>query len=732
MELKKNRSMNIGAAILALIFFLLFFLVMGRYFYIGYTQKVEGVPIQKYALDVWTKSQTIDARRGTIYDQNGEVIAEDIPSYTVQAILSKDYPNHIKDINETVTKLAPLLEMPPEKMRKILTEGTEKGRFQVEFGSYGKKLSHTLMAEIKDLELEGIIFTEETKRYYPNQKFAAHLIGFTKEQENEERVGVMGLEKSLNKYLKESDGRLTYQSDKEGYKLPDPNEMISKPKPGYDVYLTIDEKIQLFVEEAMNTVQEKYNPKRIVTIVADPKTGKILAMSSRPSFNPNIRDIENYTNYAISAPFEPGSTMKIFTLAAAIEEGVYNGDEKYQSGQYRYSKKDKPVHDHNDVGWGKITFDEGVRKSSNVAFSILAREKLGFNRLETYLFDRFKLTQKTGIDLPNESSGFKLFKYESEKVSTAFGQGTSITPIQQIQAATAIANGGKMMKPYVIDRIVNPGNEEVVVDHQSEVAGTPISADTAKKVRDLLRTVVTDGTGKAYDIEGYEVAGKTGTAQVTGDDHKYMVGYDKYVFSFMGMAPKDDPKLLVYVAVDQPDLVKDGKYESTSAPTSYIFNSVMKNSLQYLSIDPEDGKQSSNKDESIELSDYKGQSATTVSKELEAKGLKAIIVGSGNQIIGQMPLPGKKVLPNETIFLRTDGRIQLPDFTGWSRIEVLRYANVAGLNKVSISGSGFVVSQNIQAGKEVNENSSLTLNLSPPKSAVEKDEKEIGNNKQEE
>jgi penicillin-binding protein 2B len=719
MELKKNRNMNIGAVILTLIFILLFLFVMGRYFYIGYTHKVEGVPIQEYALDVWTKSQTIDAKRGAIYDRNGEVIAEDIPSYTVVAMLTDKYDNEVVDIDQTVAKLAPLLDMPSDRMREILSEGKEDGRFQVEFGSFGRKISHTLMSKINELDLSGIDFIEETKRYYPNQTFASHLIGFTKEQEEGERTGVMGLEKTLDEYLKESDGKLTYQSDgsKEGYKLPNPEEVISKPKEGYNVHLTIDEKIQLFVEEAMSKVQEKYNPKRMMAIVADPKTGKILAMSSRPSFNPNIRDIENYTNYAISAAFEPGSTMKIFTLAAAIQEGVYKGSEQYQSGSYRYSDRDRPIHDHNDVGWGMITFDEGVRRSSNVAFSIIAKEQLGYDRLETYLFDKFRLTHKTGIDLPNESAGVKRFKWQSEKISTAWGQGTSITPIQQIQAATAIANDGKMMKPFVIDKIVNPANNEVVVDHKAEVVGTPISSDTAKKVRDLLRTVVTDGTGTSYNIDGYEVAGKTGTAQIS-ENGKWLTGWDDYVFSFIGMAPKDDPRLLVYVAIDRPDL-DDEKYESGSKPVSQIFNAIMKNSLQYLSIEPNEGNQSNKFDHSIKLDDYSGKSANTVVKELESKGIKPVLIGTGDRIIEHYPLAGKEVLKNEIIFLKTEGAITIPDMTGWSRVEVLRFANAAGLDKVSISGLGFTTTQSIPTGESINENSNLVVKLEQPTSTFE-------------
>jgi penicillin-binding protein 2B len=709
MEQKKNRNMNKGAVILTLLFILLFLFAISRFGYVGYTQQVKGVPIKDYASDVWTKAATIDAKRGTILDKNGEVIAEDIPSYTVQAILDDTYPNHVKDVEKTVQQLAPLIDMPKDKMTELLS----KDRFQVEFGSYGRKLSHSTMTEIKSLKLGGIVFVEETKRYYPNQIFASHVIGFTTEKENGEREGIMGLESTLNKYLQESDGEVTYQSDKDGFKLPDPNEVITKPKNGYNVHLTIDEKIQLFLEQEMSKVQKKYKPKRMVVIVADPKTGQILAMGSKPSFNPNLRDIEDYTNYAISSPFEPGSTMKIFTLAAAIEEGVYNGSGQYQSGSYTYNNIDKPIHDHNGKGWGTITFDEGVRQSSNVAFSIIAKEQLGYDRLGTYLFDKFMLGKKTGIDLPNEAEGIKQFQWESEKITTAFGQGTAVTPIQQIQAATAIANDGKMMKPYVINKIVNPDTQEVVVDHKSEVIGTPVSSQTAKQVRDLLRSVVTDGTGKSYDIDGYDVAGKTGTAEVVGENGKYMNGWDDYIFSFLGMAPKDDPKLLVYVAIDQPNL-NDEDYEPGSSPVSQIFNSVMKNSLQYLSIEPSESVDQNKLEQTIKLSDYKDKSVGTTKKELLENGLTPIILGSGKKVINQVPKSGENILKAEQVFLLSEGNIAMPDLLGWSKIEVLRLAEVIGLDNVSTTGNGFVTNQSIPKGETVNDSSNLVIKLSPP------------------
>ncbi|WP_257350559.1 penicillin-binding protein [Pseudalkalibacillus decolorationis] len=738
MNTKKNPNINKGAVILSLIFILLFFVVTGRYFYLGWTGEAEGVDLHDVAEEKWTREKPLDAKRGTFYDRHGEVIAEDIPAYTVIAILDKNHTDRVKDPEKAAAKLAPLLDMSESRLVDLMSK---KEAYQVELGPGGDKISHSKMKKIKALDISGIDFIRKTKRYYPNQTFASHITGFTTYNENGKREGAMGLERTLDEYLREEDGKLIYQSDRKGYKLPDPNEVMVEPKNGHNVHLTIDENIQLYLEQAMSKVDEEYDPKRMIGIVADPKTGKILAMSNRPSFNPNERDIDNYTNYAIGARFEPGSTMKVFTLAAAIEEGVYNGDATYKSGSYTTSYGEK-INDHNGgKGWGTITYDEGVRKSSNVAFMRIAKEQLGFGKLYEYLTKKFEFDQKTGIDLPGEADSRIQFEYETEKLTTAFGQGTAITPIQQIQAATAIANGGKMMKPYVIEKIVNPENDKVIQNHEPDVVGNPISKETSQKVRDLLRTVVTDGTGKPYNIEGYEVSGKTGTAQIPDPKGGYLTGWDNYIFSFLGMAPKDDPKLLVYVAVDRPDLDLES-YESGSEPVSQVFNFVMKNSLQYLNIVPEESN-SNEKEKSeqsgIPLADYEGQSSEEVQKGLKEKGLDVLVLGEGDNVVAQAPFPDTTVLKGEKVIVRTDGKVKMHDLAGWSRSEVMQVARILKLKTPEFVGNGYAVLQSIAPNAVVKEGSSLVVELKSPQEIAEaqqddkeKDKKEKGKEEKEE
>lgn len=715
MKRVKNPIINRRAATILFIFLLLFLILFSRFFYIELTKQVNGHDINVLAEKIWTDTKTIEAQRGTIYDRKGNVIAQDIPSYTIYAIVDESYPNHVKDPKQTASLLAPILDLPQEEIEDKLVKGKEEGRFQVEFGSHGRKLTQGKKSEIDELNLDGIGFVRQSKRYYPNQTFASHIIGFTNENdEQHSQVGIMGLEKSLNDHLTEKNGKVTFKRDQSGVKLPVPDEEIEKPKHGQHVYLTIDENIQMFVEQALDEVVETYNPERAIAIVVNPKTGEVLGLSNRPSFNPNKRDVTNYSNDAISSRFEPGSTMKIFTLAAAIEEGVYNGNETFQSGRYKvYSDT---VSDHNNgQGWGTITFDEGVRRSSNVAFSILARDKIGTERFYQYLVD-FGFDQPTGIDLPDEVNSAIRYDAEIEKVTTSFGQGTAVTPIQQVQAATAIANDGVMMQPHVIQKIVDPESNETIKENTPKIAGEPISSETAEKVLDILETVVEDGTGRSFAIEGYQIAGKTGTAQIPSPEGGYMKGWGNNIYSFIGFAPKDDPELIVYTAVDRPKLEL---YELGSQATSMLFKAITQNSLQYLNIKPDESKafqddSNGNDEMGFTLEDYSGQSITEVRETLEDNGLQVEILGDENQtVMKQIPFPGSTLLQGERVVLRSEGNVSLPDLTGWSLADAMKIINLMNLD-YEITGTGYVRNQSIQANEQIREGDLLELELAPP------------------
>ena len=729
---KKQPYMNFGAAGLFALFGLLFFILLFRYFSIQFTGEVGSQPLAAKAQQKYSRTGNLDAARGVIYDKKGEVISEDTTAYTLIAILDKKMttnpkkPNHVSDPEKTARELAKYIKMEESEIYSILT----KDQFQVEFGKAGRDISHQTKKEIEALKLPGITFKRDSKRFYPNGVFASHLIGYADRIEEEDGtysyVGKMGIEKTLNDELTGKDGQINYESDLWGYLLPNGEQKVTPAQNGNDVYLTIDKKIQTFLEDAMNKVVEEYNPKKIIAIVADPKTGEILAMGQRPSFHPKTKEgIDNsWHNEAIETSFEPGSTMKIFTLAAAIEENKFDPNELFQSGSYKVTSKDMPIHDHKRSGWGTISYLEGVQRSSNVAFAKLANEKIGFEKFREYL-TKFGFDQPTGIDLPSETTGKIQFTWPIEKATTAYGQGTAITPIQQIQAATAIANNGKMMKPQVIDKIVNHDTGEIINDITPEVVSSPISAKTAKEVRDILETVVTNketGTGTRYQIDGYSVAGKTGTASIPDPKGGYLDGQEDYIFSFLGMAPKDDPKLIVYVAVQQPEI---DHYSMGSIPVSLVFNPVMKNSLQYLNIQPLQQEKSS----TTKLADLEGQGVTETMKQLEKSDLEVVILGKGSKVTGQLPAANTNVLEGEKIIIKTGGDLAAPDMTGWSLRDVMKVAKLSGV-KLNSTGSGYVVKQNITEGAVLRKGDFLIVDLKTPEEVLklEEENKEANEN----
>nr|WP_241680122.1 penicillin-binding protein [Metabacillus mangrovi] len=708
--------MNRGAAALALVFAVLFFIITGRFLYIQLTGQVDGQVLAARAAQKYEKQQSLEASRGAILDRNGEAIAEDTSAYTLVAILDETLttnpkkPQHVIDKDKTAEKLAPILDIEKSEALGFL----EKDAKQVEFGADGRNLSQTEKLKIEKLKLPGIAFIKNQKRFYPNGVFASHIIGYAqKDEETGKTSGMLGLEKSLDRYLQEKDGLIKYNSDQFGWKLPGSKDKITKPDNGSSVYLTLDQKIQTFLEDSMNQAVKDYNPEKVMAVVADPKTGKILAMSQRPSFNPNTRDITNFYNDIIGYPFEPGSTMKMYTVAAAIEQGVYNGDASYKSGGYKIGKR--TIRDHNKTGWGTITYNEGFARSSNVAMINLAM-KIGPDAYADYM-EKFGFGSKTGIDLPGEEAG-KINSDSSISLATAsFGQGSTATVIEQIQAATAIANDGQMMKPYIIDQITDPDTKKVVEKNEPKKLGKPISASTAKQVRDLMGSVVTskNGTGKPFAIEGYDVAGKTGTAQLPGKDGRYMTGKENYLFSFMGMAPKDDPRLLVYVAVQQPELEPT---ETGSMTTSSIFKTVMQNSLQYLQIQPDQaaGQKVKDKDKEPEnpvMDSYIGKNAKDSSGKLRSLSAEPVILGTGSSVEAQNPSEGSVLTKDEKIFLYTGGKAKMPDLSGWSKRDVMKLADLLQL-RVSFSGEGFSAKQSIPAGTPVSSNTLLTVELKPP------------------
>lgn len=695
--MKDSNNGNWKLNLLFGIFVALFLFIVGRFAFIQVTGEVQGVDLQEWANRQRTNYSEIPARRGYIVDRNGMQLAQDLTIYRLYAIVDEDFSpnpetriNHVANLEETANGIAPIIGMEAEEVYSILKSGVDKGLFQVEFGRNGSQLSREQKEQIEALKLPGVHFIEEAKRYYPNGIFASQLIGLAQSNDEHQITGITGIEAQLDDYLRGENGSISFHRDKYNTKLLNSNEVIVEAKDGYDVKLTIDQKIQTILEDAMSYVEEMYEPERMTATVIDPKTGEILAMSNRPSYNPNkLGEVENWYNDVVSTPIEPGSTVKVFTIAAAIEEGVYNPNETFKSGSFKIDQIERPITDWNQ-SWGMITYDEGFQRSSNVAMSKIVWDKLGPDRYLEYL-RAFHFDQPTGIDLPREQAGTLLYRYPVEQLTTSFGQGSTVTPIQVVKAATAIANDGKMMKPYVIKQITDPNTGENVLEKEPEVVGEPISKETADQVLKAMESVITSnvGTGRnRYNLESYTVAGKTGTAQISGGSSGYLVGHENYIFSFLGMAPSDDPKLIMYITVKQPKLEP---YESGSDPVSYIFKHVMENGLHYLNIQPDKERNETYHD--FEMPDWKTMSKDALLSELANHELVPIVIGNGNQIVDANIEPGKQILSTHKLILMTD-QPTMPDLTGWSVRNVNEFVQLAGLDFEMI-GSGFVSSQSI-------------------------------------
>ena len=711
--MKKKFRFQWGAFLMFLFYGGLFFLLMSRMIFIQVTGVADGQALAAKAAAKYEREQIINASRGKILDQNSEVIAEDTLSYRLIAVLSPEAtadatkPKHVNDVEKTASVLAQYISVSEEKIRERLSKD---GAYQVEFGASGRGLSHEIMKKIAEHELPGIVFTRDLKRFYPGGTFASHLIGFALKEEQKDgtfkTVGKMGLESIYDKQLTGKNGKVEYESDLWGYLLPNSKEMVTPAQDGYNIHTTLDRTVQNFLEDAMTRVEKQYKPEKMVAVVANPRTGEILAMSQRPTFDPETREglTTNWLNDTIENTIEPGSTMKTFTVAAAIEEGKWDPGAWYKSGQYTLI--DRTIRDHNRSGWGTITFLEGFQRSSNVAMAYLL-ERLGDKAFLEYL-DAFGFGKKTGIDLPNEASGKIISQYPADRLVSTFGQGSTVTPMQMIQAETAIANEGIMMKPYVIDKIVNPLTKEVMHDSKPQEAGKPISADTAKKMRQLLASTVTSeqGTAQRFKLTDYTVAGKTGTAEIPDKNGQYQYGYENYLYSFLGMAPAEDPQLVVYVAVSKPKLEVG---EVGSIPVAEIFKSVTENSLKYMNIKPEEVKSIP----AVSLPNVKGKDVAVANDQMIDQKMNSIIIGESGKVQDQFPSSDTEILPGSLVLLKAEGPITIPNFINWSKRHILVYRMLSGLN-IEVVGEGYVISQSVSPGTVTNEQTPIVIKLETP------------------
>ncbi len=710
--MKKTKKRNtIKYSKMVILFSLFLFVIMIlRVIQLGLSTKIDGINLQELAASRTTKTEIIPAQRGNIYSANNDILAQNVSSYKLIAYLDpkrttkKNNPQHVVDKETTAEKLAPILDMEKDEILKYLNK---ENVYQTEFGSHGKDLNEITKNKIEELKLPGIDFIESFRRYYPKGDFASYTIGYAKSsaEDNDKISGEMGIEKYYDKILKGTDGSITYQKDLQGYRIANTNVIEKEATQGKDIYLTIDSNIQFFVEQALNNSNINFNWDWFNITIIDAKTAAVLATSTSPSFDPNIRNITNYLDMMISSPYEPGSTMKTFTYMAAMENGVYDGNETYKSGVY-VTTDGTEIGDWNRNGWGVISFDKGYAMSSNVGVINIINRHMNSMMLRQY-FKKLGFGKKTGISLPNEMPGNLEFKYETEIYNAGFGQGITTTPIQNVQAMTPLTNDGILLKPYIVKKIVDPETGKVILENKKEEDERVASSTTVQKMLQLMDDCVNGigNTGSGYRIPSKELIGKTGTAQIANENGGgYLTGTADIISSFAGIYPKSDPQVIIYASVKRPT-------GGSQKPISDAVKEIVTNLSRYY------GHENTNEN-TVNITEYKvpsfiNQKIDKAKTTLEHNGINYVVLGSGNKVIKQTPSKGDIITSEDTIYLITnDSSLKVPNVKGLSSKLAKNLLENLGL-KVNLDGVGYVTEQSISENTPITEGLEITLKLSP-------------------
>lgn len=698
-----------------LLCFLSFFVVIGRAIYLSLSDVIDGINIQNFASNRNSVTKVLPAKRGTIYDVNGNVLAQTVSSYTLIAYLDEkrttdiSNPKHVIDIEYTARELAKVTEIDYDTLIKNLSK---KNIYQTEFGTKGKGLTELQKDNIKALNLPGIDFIETQKRYYPYGDFLSYTLGYAIEKnvslDNGAKVstlvGEMGIEKQYDDILRGVDGYEFYQRDRNGYKISGTKDITIAAIDGADIYLSIDANVQLFLEQALDNVEnKKYSWDWYTILVADADTGAILGSASNPSFDPNKRNITNWLDYNLEA-FEPGSTMKIWTYMATMENSIYDGSVKFKSGTFT-TKDGTVIGDHERKGWGMITYDRGFALSSNTGIIDLLRNNITKTDLKTY-FNKLGFGTLTEVSLPREKNGDISFNYETEYYNAGFGQGITTTPIQNIKALTSIANDGMLLQPYYVDKIVDSFGKVTYNGRRTELYQVA-SIDTTNKIKDLMADVVNGNsktcTGYPYYMDGYDLIIKTGSAQVSSS-----TGYDtgEVIKGIAGMFPKDDPEIIFYVASKKPDDGKGGRVK----PMTSVVKELVSNISSYYEI--YNGNSEVEKTEYLNMKNYTNKKTIDIVSDFLDFGINPVIIGNGDKIIDQYPKKGIDLTKKDMVVLITNDKdnIKMPDFSGYSFSQVKTIMSYLGI-KYEIEGNGYVYKQSIKKDTIINDEMTLKLYL---------------------
>lgn len=601
---------------------MIFGCILGK---LGYEQIFHHEDIMEKALSLWEREFTIAGLRGSILDKNGNVLAHDIPSTSVMVV-----PAQIKDPDATAAKLSEVLGADKAKIKATISKHVSTQKIQPE----GRLISDDKAKKLEAMDLDGVYLVQDSLRNYPNNNYLAQVLGFT----GIDNQGLAGLELQYNDILTAKSGALHIPFDAKGHNVDLYQENYEAPGRGMNVKLTIDSNIQDVLEREINNLVKKYSPKSALALAMDPNTGEVLAMVSKPDFDPNhyqdySSDVYN-RNLPIWMSYEPGSTFKSVIFSSALELKLFDMyKDTYMDKGYEMVGGAR-IKSWKAGGHGLQTFLQVLENSSNPGFVEISR-RMGLDNEYAYV-KKFGFGEKTGIDLPGESSGI-MFKKEAmgevEQATVAFGQGLSVTPIQLVTAFSAIVNGGTLYKPYITKSVNDPITNEVIMEQKPTVNRRVISEDTSKQMRYALESVVANGGGKPAYMEGYKIGGKTGTAQKAENG---VYSSTNYVLSFLSAAPIDNPKIVLYIAADSPknDVLYGGTVIAPIAKACY------EDILPYLGVkktkDQIPKKLVWPETENIKVKDFVGKKKKDVTQE----GVSFTFIGEGDTVMEQMPEAG--------------------------------------------------------------------------------------------
>ena len=652
--------------------------------------KPDGQNLRQRRLAALNQTRYYPAERGAIVDRDGQVLADSGTNYKVFALLKPQYTGDkrktIKNKQLAADTLAKYLKMSSADILTHLSP-TKKKVTQVEFGQAGDNLSLATKKALEATKIPGLYFADSSARRYPNGIFASHVLGMVSTTPDNQTgfkttTGKMGLEQAFNTGLAGQNGKKQEQKDGFGFQLSGTKAKVTPVKNGGTVYTTLDTNLQSYLETLMDGVQSKYAPLELTATVMNPKTGAILATSERPTFDPvSGTGLSKWSSALYQDVYEPGSIMKLVTLASAIDSGNYHPNEMYQSGHVTIGGG--TIYDWQKSGWGVVPVGQAFPRSSNTGM-VHIEQTMGGTTWHKYL-DRFGFGKRTGITLPQEGYGHISFNGTLNQVSTAFGQAINVTQVQMLQAMTAIANNGKMVRPRLVTKTVN--DDGVVKNYGTHEVGQVIKKSSAEGVREAMTQVINAsyGTGRIYKIPGVDLGVKTGTAQVAGN-HGYLSGAYNYTFSVAGMMPINNPKYVVYITMRQPQKMTEDPEKILNS----IFTPLVKRTVALGGIHGVSGKIAT-------MPNVIGENLNTAISTLEAQQQRVAVIGSGNKVVQQLPANGQRVMGGSRTIVLTNGAMTMPSVIGWGKSDVLKLAQITGI-PFTFKGEGFASQQTLKPG----------------------------------